>query len=53
MNADGHLQGGSRILSIRRLFGLIDAVQELKSSLDTPINRSLALESVLRRVAAG
>jgi DNA polymerase-3 subunit delta' len=53
MSADGHLQPGSRVLSIRRLYGLIDAVQELKSSLDTPVNRSLALESVLRRVAAG
>jgi DNA polymerase-3 subunit delta' len=41
-----------QIPSIRRLFGLIDAVQELKASLDAPINRSLALESLLRRLAA-
>jgi DNA polymerase III subunit delta' len=47
------LQRGPQIPSIRRLFGLIDAVQELKSSLDAPINRSLALESLLRRLSAG
>ena len=47
-----HLQRGPQIPTIRRLFGLIDAVQELKSSLDAPINRSLALESLLRRLAA-
>jgi len=48
-----HLQRGPRVPNIRRLFSLVDAVQDLKSSLDTPINRSLALESLLRRVAAG
>jgi DNA polymerase-3 subunit delta' len=53
MSAAVHLQRGPQIPSIRRLFGLIEAVQELKSSLDTPINRSLALESVLRRLNAG
>jgi DNA polymerase-3 subunit delta' len=47
------LQRGRQVLNIRGLFGLVDAVQELKSSLDTPINRSLALESLLRRLAAG
>jgi DNA polymerase-3 subunit delta' len=53
MTAPLHLQRGPQVLSIRRLFGIIDAVQELKSSLDAPINRSLALENVLRRVTAG
>jgi hypothetical protein len=53
MGASGRLQRGPQVLSIRRLFGLIDAVQELKSSLDAPINRSLALESLLRRLSAG
>jgi DNA polymerase III subunit delta' len=52
MSAGVHLQRGPQIPSIRRLFGVIDAVQELKSSLDAPINRSLALESLLRRLAA-
>jgi len=53
MTAGTHLQRGTQGSTIRRLFGLVDAVQELKSSLDTPINRSLALESLLRRLAAG
>jgi hypothetical protein len=47
-----HLQRGTQMSNIARLFGLVDAVQELKSSLETPINRSLALESLLRRLAA-
>jgi DNA polymerase-3 subunit delta' len=52
-SASVHLQGAREIPNIRRLFGLVDAVQELKASLDAPINRSLALESLLRRLAAG
>jgi hypothetical protein len=48
-----HLQAGTQVPNIRRLFGLVDGVHELKLSLDTPINRSLALESLLRRLAAG
>jgi DNA polymerase-3 subunit delta' len=52
MSAGVHLQRGPQIPSIRRLFGLIDAVQELKASLDAPLNRALALESLLRRLAA-
>lgn len=53
MNARAHLQRGPQVPSICRLFGLVDVVQELKASLDAPINRSLALESLLRRVATG
>lgn len=53
MAARLRLQRGPQIPSIRRLFGLVDAVQEVKSSLDASINRSLALESLLRRLAAG
>jgi hypothetical protein len=30
----------------------MDAVQDLKSSLDAPLNRALALEGLLRRLAA-
>jgi DNA polymerase-3 subunit delta' len=52
MGCGMHLQRGAKVPNIRRLFGLMDAVQELKSALDTPINRSLALESLLRRLAA-
>jgi hypothetical protein len=36
--------------SIRKLFGLVDAVEELKASLDAPLNRVLALENLLRRL---
>jgi DNA polymerase III subunit delta' len=47
-----HLQRGPPVLNMRRLFGLVDQVQEMKSTLDAPINRSLALESLLRALAA-
>lgn len=36
--------------NIRGLFEVADGVRDLKSSLDTPINRSLALEILLRRL---
>jgi len=45
-----HLQRGQTVLNIRRLFELLDGVRELKSALETPINRGLALESLLRRL---
>ena len=38
-------------LSIRDWFDLLDAVRELKSSFDAPINRSMAIETLLRRMA--
>ena len=37
-------------LNIRQLFEVLDGVRELKSSLDAPLNRGLALESLLRRL---
>jgi DNA polymerase-3 subunit delta' len=40
------------VLNIRRLFELLDGVRDLKFALDTPINRGLALESLLRCLAA-
>jgi DNA polymerase-3 subunit delta' len=40
------------VLNIRGLFELLDGVRDLKSALDTPINRGLALESLLRRLAS-
>jgi DNA polymerase III subunit delta' len=43
-----HPRGPADSLDLRQLFGLLDAVWELKSSFDAPINRGLALESVLR-----
>jgi DNA polymerase III subunit delta' len=36
-------------LNMPALFELLDGVRELKSALDTPINRGLALEAILRR----
>ena len=38
-------------LDLRQLFGILDAVRELKSSFDAPINRGLALESLLRSLS--
>jgi len=38
------------VLNIRELFGLADSVRELKASLEAPINRGLALETVLRQL---
>jgi hypothetical protein len=40
-------------LNMGDLFELVDGVRELKSSLDAPINRGLALEAILRRFAPG
>lgn len=39
------------VLNTAALFELVDGVRELKSALDTPINRGLALEAILRRFA--
>lgn len=52
MGAEVHSQRGASLGSIRRLFGLVDQVQEMRSTLDAPLNRSLALESLLRGLAA-
>jgi len=37
---------------VRALFELVDGVRELRSLLDVPINRSLAIELLFRRLAA-
>jgi DNA polymerase-3 subunit delta' len=47
-----YLQRPQSVLNIRELFELLDGVRDLKSALDTPINRGLALETLLRRLAA-
>jgi DNA polymerase-3 subunit delta' len=47
-----HLPQPQTVLNIRQLFELLDGVRELKSALDTPINRGLALEHLLRRLEA-
>ena len=46
-----HLSRPLPILKIRGLFELTDAVREFRSVLDEPINRSLAFETLLRRLA--
>jgi len=47
-----YLQRPETVLNIRELFELLDGVRDLKSALETPINRSLALEGLLRRLAS-
>jgi DNA polymerase III subunit delta' len=51
VRAGTHLPVRRTVLNIRRLFELLDGVRELRSSLDAPLNRGLALESLLRRLA--
>jgi hypothetical protein len=41
------------VLNMGCLFELMDAVRELKSLLDSPINKGLALEAILRRFVPG
>ncbi|MGH8294993.1 MAG: DNA polymerase III subunit delta' [Steroidobacteraceae bacterium] len=48
VRAGAHPRRHGDSLDLRQLFGLLDGVRELKSSLDAPINRGLALESLLR-----
>jgi len=45
-----YLQRPQSVLNIRGLFELLDGVRDLKSALDTPINRGLALETLFRRL---
>jgi DNA polymerase-3 subunit delta' len=52
VRAGAHSRGHGESLDLRQLFGLLDAVRELKSSLDAPINRGLALENLLRGLSA-
>jgi len=51
LGAGTHLSRAETVLNIRELFELLDGVRELKSALETPINRGLALEHLLRRLA--
>lgn len=46
-----HLPAAPPLLNIRALFGLLDGVRELRSLADTPLNKSLALEVLLRGFA--
>ncbi|HVY82261.1 MAG TPA: DNA polymerase III subunit delta' [Steroidobacteraceae bacterium] len=46
-----HLPRPAPILNIRSLFELVDGVRGLRFMLDEPINRSLAIEMLLRQLA--
>jgi DNA polymerase-3 subunit delta' len=52
VRAGTHLPTRGTDLNIRQLFEVLDGVRELRSSLDVPLNRGLALESLLRRLAS-
>lgn len=47
-----HLSERGSDLNIRRLFELLDATRELAAVLDTPLNKTLALENLLWRFSA-
>jgi DNA polymerase-3 subunit delta' len=49
--APAHLPQGAPTLKLRGHFELMDGVRDLKSALDTPLNKALALEGLLRRLA--
>jgi DNA polymerase-3 subunit delta' len=51
LRAGPYLPGAGSFLNIRELFGLLDEVRELRTALDVPLNRALALEALLRRLA--
>jgi len=46
-----YLSERGTFLNIRELFRLIDEVRELRATLDAPLNRGLAVEALLRRLA--
>jgi DNA polymerase III subunit delta' len=47
-----HLPRSAAVPNIRGLFDLADGVRDLRSSLEVPINRSLALEALLRQLSS-
>jgi len=49
-HAGTHLPRARPESNIRKLFELLDSVRELRMLLDTPLNRALALENILRRI---
>jgi DNA polymerase III subunit delta' len=51
VRAGAYLSSADAFLNIRGLFGLLDEVRDLRAALDAPLNRGLALEAVLRRLA--
>lgn len=51
VRAGPYLPAAGAFLNIRELFALLDEVRELRTALDVPLNRALALEALLRRLA--
>ena len=51
LRAGTYLPGAGSFLNIREQFGLLDEVRELRTALEVPLNRALALEALLRRLA--
>jgi len=51
LRAGPYLPGPRAFLNIRELFGLLDEVRELRTALEVPLNRALALEALFRRLA--
>ena len=51
VRAGPYLPGAGPFLNMRGLYGLLDEVRELRTALDVPLNRTLALEALLRRLA--
>jgi hypothetical protein len=47
-----HLQAGRPALNIRRTFELLDAVRDARALEETPVNRPVTLERILRLLAA-
>jgi DNA polymerase-3 subunit delta' len=52
MRDRAHTGAAGSVINSRALYQLLDAVRELKGALSTPINRSLALESLLRSLGS-
>ena len=51
LRAAPYLSEAGAFLNIRELFGLIDEVRDLRTTLDVPLNRGMALEALFRRIA--
>jgi DNA polymerase-3 subunit delta' len=51
MRAGPYLSSGAPVLNIRELFRLLDEVRELRTTLEVPLNRAVALEDLFRRLA--
>ena len=51
VRAGPYLPAAGAFLNIRELFGLLDEARDLRTGLDVSLNRTLALEALLRRLA--